>query len=168
MTQRRTQDSDFTMWGMKSKRSGLVILGCFLALGLAGCGGSATPLVVTLAPPSASITVNSSVHIILQSPGNLPKYTSSVTWSIQEYSSGSNCTEVAGDPGNAPPMPNCPSGWLAYLQPLTGNSIEDVYYYAPGTATTAHVVATVKIYTNTSQSVVKSEGSATTTVTVTS
>jgi hypothetical protein len=152
---------------MKSKRTGLVILGCLLALGLAGCGGSASPLVVTLAPPSASISVNSSINIGLQSPTNLPQYTSSVTWSIQEYTSASSCTEFAPDPGNAPPMPNCPSGWLAYLQPLTGDSIEDVYYYAPSTATTAHVVATVKIFTDTSESVVKSEGSATSTVTVT-
>jgi hypothetical protein len=152
---------------MKSKRFCLVIAGCLLALDLVGCGGSATPLVVTLAPPSASITVNSSVSIGLQSPTNLPKYTSSVTWSIQEYSSGSNCTEFAPDPGNAPPMPNCPSGWLAFLQPLTGDSIEGVYYYAPSAATTAHVVATVKIFTDTSESVVKSEGSATSTVTVT-
>ncbi len=152
---------------MKSKRIGLAILGCLLALGLAGCGGSATPLVVTLAPPSASISVNSSVNIGLESPTNLPKYTSSVDWSIQEYGTGTTCTEYAPDPGNAPPMPNCPSGWLASLQPLTGFSVGDVYYYAPSTATTAHVVATVKIFTNTSESVVKSEGSATTTVTVT-
>jgi hypothetical protein len=154
---------------MKSNRSGLVILG-YLALGLAGCGGSLTitPLTVTLAPPSASITVNSSVQIVIQNPTDLPKYTSSIAWSVQEDGSGSNCFEYSNDPSNAPPMPNCPSGWLAGLQPQTGYSTGRVYYCAPSTATTAHVVATVKIYTDTSQSVVKSEGSATTTVTVTS
>ena len=156
---------------MRSKTVGLVILQSLIAFGMAGCGGGSngpTPLTVILAPPSTSITVNSSVQIVIQSPTDLPKYTSSIDWSIQEDGSGSDCFEYANDPSNAPPMPNCPSGWLAGLQPQTGYSTGSVYYYAPSTPTTAHMVATAKIYTDIHQSVVKSEGSATTTVAVTS
>jgi hypothetical protein len=155
---------------MRSKKAGLAILECLIAFGLAGCGGSSapTPLVVTLSPPSASIAVNSSVEISLQNPA-LPKYTSWADWSIQEYGSSTSCTEVAvGLPSDAPPIPNCPFGWLALARPLTGYPSTYLYYFAPSAPTTAHVVADVKFYTDTSQSIIKSEGSATSVVTVTS
>ena len=156
---------------MRSKKVGFAILECLIAFGIAGCGGSSgpTPLVVTLAPPSASIAVNSSVDVVLQNPTDLPKYTSSVSWSIQEYGSSTSCLEVAvGLPSDAPPLPNCPFGWLATPNPQTGYSPLDGYYFAPSTATTAHVVADVKIYTDIHGSTIKSQGSATSVVSVTS
>lgn len=156
---------------MGSKRVGLAIFGCLIAFGMASCGGSSAPtaLVVELSPPSASIAVNSSVDIGLQSPTDLPKYTSSVVWSIQEYGSSTSCLEVAtGLPSDAPPLPNCPFGWLATPNPQTGYSPLDGYYFAPSTPATAHVVATVTIYTDIHLSTIKSEGSATSAVTVTS
>ncbi len=150
---------------------GIAILECAIAFGLAGCGGSSGPtaLVVTLSPPSASIAVNSSVDISLQSPADLPKYTSLVDWNIQEYGSSTSCREVAvGLPSDAPPIPNCPFGWLALVNPQTGYSPAYGSYFAPSAPTTAHVRADVKFYVDTSSSAIKSEGSATSVVTVTS
>lgn len=155
---------------MRSKKVGFAILGCLIAFGMASCGGSSapTPLVVELSPPWASIAVNSSVQISLQNPA-LPKYTSSVIWSIQEYGSSTSCVEVSnGLPSDAPPIPNCPFGWLALVYPETGYPSTYGGYFAPSTPTTAHVVATEKIYTDIHQSAIKSEGSATSVVTVTS
>ena len=117
-------DSVLSGGPMRNKKVGLTILWCLIAFCMAGCGGSSGPtaLVVTLSPPSASIAVNSSVQISLQNPA-LPKYTSSVNWSIQEYGSSTSCIEVAtGLPSDAPPIPNCPFGWLALANPQTGYS----------------------------------------------
>ncbi|MGB7553758.1 MAG: hypothetical protein WBM04_05255 [Candidatus Korobacteraceae bacterium] len=155
---------------MRRRTIGLAILECAIAFGLAGCGGSSAPtaLVVTLSPPSASIAVNSSVQISLQNPA-LPKYTSSIDWNIQEYGSSTSCVEVStGLPSDAPPLPNCPFGYLALTYPSTGYPSLYGGYFAPSAPTTAHVVATVKIYTDIHQSAIKSEGSATSVVTVTS
>ena len=156
---------------MRSKKVGFAILGCLIAFGMASCGGSSapTPLVVELSPPSASIAVNSSVQISLQNPLLYPN--------TPHRSSGA-FRNMAQAPVVLKSLTACrrmlhpfqivrSAGWQP-VYPETGYPSIDGGYFAPSTPTTAHVVATEKIYTDIHQSAIKSEGSATSVVTVTS
>lgn len=158
---------------MRSQVAVVRLFLCLMVLYLSGCGGTSSStgpgsMMVTLAPPSANVAVNASVQISVQNPSSMPKYTSWVDWSIQEYGSSTACTEVVGDPQHAPPLANCPSGWLALPMVMTGFPRSYVYYFAPSALTIAHVIADVKFYADESQTAISFEGSGTSAITVTS
>ncbi|MGC2112322.1 MAG: hypothetical protein WA655_22575 [Candidatus Korobacteraceae bacterium] len=137
-----------------------------------GCGGgnsSNTPaaLTIQLSPAAPSVPVNASIAIDAQTSPSLPKYTGTLTWSIQGYSSPTDCTEVMGNPESAPPISGCPRGWLAWGPSLTGYTPLGVYYYAPDTPGNYQVVVQGQILDQTISQKIEYQGSATATVTVT-
>jgi len=99
-----------------------------------------------------------------QTTPTLPKYTGTLTWSIP---SQPNCAETVVNPAEAPPLPNCPSGWLASAVPLTGFTATAVYYYAPATAGSYQVDVQGQITDDSLIPKVEYQGSASATVTVT-
>lgn len=109
-----------------------------VAIAMLACGSSrgSAPLSINLSPTAPTIAVKSSVAINAQTFPALPKYYGSLTWMVKGF--GISCTEAVPAPTNAPPMPGCSSGWLAYAQPMTGFTPTAVYYYAatiPGSFT---------------------------------
>jgi hypothetical protein len=132
-----------------------------------GCGSSSGPrrLSIQLSPSAPTLAVNSSVAIDAETTPGLPKYFGSLTWSIQGY--GFKCTEVVSDPKTAPPMPNCPNGWLAYTQPMTGYTPTEASYYAPAAAGSYTVVVEGQINNQSSFQKLDYQGNASAVVTVT-
>ena len=132
------------------------------------CGGSSNPkpLVITITPSPATIAVNASVRMSFDTNPELPPYTRSVTWAIQEYQSSTRCTEERLDSNESHPIPDCPYGWLEITPPIYREAPSVAYYYSPEAAGTWHVTVDASIYDGAAQRVsYKGNSSAVVTVT---
>ena len=124
-----------------------ILIGAVLALIFicTNCGGSNStnpvPLSIRLSPAAPVVAVNSSIFIGAKTTPILPEYYSTMTWSIQGYQSQTDCTEIVANAQEAPAMPDCPNGWLAWETPLPGYTVTGVYYYGPGVAGSYQVQA---------------------------
>jgi hypothetical protein len=145
----------------------LVPIAVFAAGLLLGCGSSNGPrrLSIQLVPSAPTLTINSYTIIDTQTTPELPKYYGSLTWSVQGYTS--TCTELSLDPQNAPPMPNCPNGWIAQEQPMVYGVVTNAYYFSPPTAGTYTVLVQGQIQDPSSNQKIDYQGSASAVVTVT-
>lgn len=134
-------------------------------LAMVACGSSrqSEELRIKLAPSTSTITVGSSVVINAQTSPTLPKNYGSLTWMVKGF--GISCSEAVADPANAPQVPGCSSGWLAYAQPGNGFTPTVVYYHAatiPGSFT----VMVNGVITDSSGQKIQNVGSAAALVTV--
>jgi hypothetical protein len=122
-----------------------IVLVCSLML---SCGGSSQPkpLTVTISPSPATLGVNASLRMSLQTNPELPPYTHSITWSIQEYQDSTRCTEERLDSNVSHPIADCPYGWLEITSPV-GERYDPIeaYYYSPEAAGVWHVTVDASI-----------------------
>jgi hypothetical protein len=147
-----------------------LVLGSVAVCAVTSCGGSSNapaPLSIRLSPSATSLAVNASVFIDAQTTPSLPKYNSTLTWSIKGYASPTDCTELVFNPQMAPAMPGCPNGWLAMEQPMTGYTPTGVYYYAPTASGSYQVLVQGQITDQSSIQKVDYRGSSSAAVTVT-
>jgi len=154
------------------RRALWLVLGSIVVCALTNCGGGSSsnapaPLSIRLSPSAPSLAVNSSVLIIAQTTPSLPKYFSTLTWSIQGYPSANDCSEVVFDPQMAPAMSGCPNGWLAVEQPQTGYTPAAVYYYAPSAVGNYQVLIQGQIMDQSVSQKVDFQGSSNAAITVT-
>lgn len=132
------------------------------------CGGSSPPkpLVVTITPSSAALTINASVHITFGTDPELPPYSRAITWAIQEYQSSTRCTEERLDSNVSHPIADCPYGWLEITSPVGERQVPtEAYYYSPNTAGVWTVSVHAEITDGVSKVEYQGSGSAVVTVT---
>ncbi len=133
---------------------------------LAACGGSGPAgLQIQFTPSAPTVSVNSSVQITIQTSPPLNDLSSNLTWEVVGYQH--QCTEGVLDALNAPPLPGCPNGYIAYdtgIGPDRGNTV--IYYYAPSTTGTYQISVSGKNYASSGNRLLN-QGSATVDITVT-
>ena len=156
----------------KLKKALWLVLGSIVVYALTNCGGGGSsnapaPLSIQLSPSAPSLAVNSSVLISAQTMPSLPKYYSTLTWSIQGYRSPTDCVEVVFNPQMAPAMSGCPNGWLAWEQPQTGYTPTGAYYYAPAAVGSFQVLVQGQITDQSVSGKIDFQGSSNAAVTVT-
>ena len=133
---------------------------------LAGCGSgnNASGLEVEFTPSAPSVSVNSPVQITIQTSPPINYLSSTLTWQVGGYPD--QCTEGSIDPSNAPTLPGCNNGYIAYYTGTgPGNAPTLIYYYAPSTTGTYQISVSGKIYNSSGR--LMNQGSATVNITVT-
>ena len=120
---------------MKSATGFRIAFGFEMVWMLASCGGSDRSNQLAISPESATIPVNSSLHLEV-SGSWLVKYTN-VVWTVQEE--GLSCTTESLPP--VPPSVPCPSGWMWEPVPVGNLPRTNATYYSPVSAGIFHVVA---------------------------
>jgi hypothetical protein len=132
---------------------------------LAGCGGSGPAgWDIQFTPTAPGVSVNSSVQITIQTSPPIDYTSSTLVWQVGGYPG--QCTEGSIDPANAPPLPGCNNGWIAYYTGTgPGNAPTLIYYFAPSTTGTYQISVSGRMYNSSGK--LLNQGSATVNVTVT-
>jgi hypothetical protein len=123
---------------MNSCRALFFVAPLVLLIVIAGCGGGGggfdpNNVTVTVSPAAATVAANGQVTLQATVSGLCSSCRPTVSWSIAELASGSQCNWM----GTTPPAGPCPDGTI---QGAEAGSLT-VTYHAPSTSGTFHVVA---------------------------